>query len=285
MTHVPWCSARSPRSNGRLTSGGRRACWGRCMYVPQETMPTVRATAVRVKVVRRECNHGWMSQLETAAQRPLRRMFQDPSWTLTHEEVRTLIRWTAKTALMNEYSAEGGPSVLTQEMLDAVRDDQELPGTWHIGLARIRQSLHFAMSSTPLIANLYPTGPDAEHSTPTHYYPYAIQHLVAAWKILFIVRYSPYQEIAPASLWHDFKRYPRGNPIRLGADLGMRKTRTKHLPDFVPRNWEDLTFYWGRASHRRDAFTCVRLKEYADPVIVTHDMLKSREGEGAWGPL
>lgn len=250
------------------------------LYLPVGTMPTIRSTAVRVKVVCRTCNQGWMSALEAAAQRPLRRMFYDPSWSLAADEVQTLRRWAAKTALMHEFATEAdAPTLGTQAMLDAVRDDAELPGTWHMGLARTRSvALQFGMSMTPLMSSKYPMGDNGEYLVDQRSsYPFAMQHLISAWSIVFIVRYSPYKEVAPASLWHDLWRYPRGNPVRLTEELAGRRVRTKHLPDFVRLNFDDLTNYWGHTTKQRDSFTCVRLEEDSEPVIVRWTTLATRE--------
>lgn len=59
---------------------------------------------VTVGVVCRECNNGWLSDLEDAAKPLLEPLIRGESVTLTPEESKTVALWCVKTALLFQYT-------------------------------------------------------------------------------------------------------------------------------------------------------------------------------------
>ena len=228
--------------------------------LPVGNKATVVSRAITVKVVCRDCNHGWMSRLEAAAKAALLRMFGNGSWRLTQDEVFTIQRWAAKTTIMFEYSTNH-PRLATPAMLAAVHQGSALPGTWHFGLARCTREIGFEITSSQVVARTTPMSKDGDYPSgePGQTLPYASQTTIGAWKVMLLVRFTPYEVVPPASLWHDMKNYPVGSPLLLSEQISRRSHRTSDLPRFQLANLEDLKS-WGMSTHRRgfDSITCVQ---------------------------
>lgn len=228
--------------------------------LPVGKKATVVSRAITVKVVCRDCNHGWMSRLEAEAKAALTRMFNSGWWQLSRDEVATIRRWAAKTTLMFEYSTNH-PRMATPEMLQAIRRATPLPGAWHFGLVRCTPDIGFELTSSQVVARAAVLSGDGDFPSgeAEDVLPFASQTTIGVWKVMLLVRFSPYEVVPPASLWHDMKNYPVGSPVTLGENSAVRRHRTSDLARFERANLEDLKS-WGLSTHRRgfDSITCVR---------------------------
>jgi hypothetical protein len=228
--------------------------------LPVGKKATVVSRAITVKVVCRDCNHGWIYRLEADAKSTLLRIFANGSWRLSPDEIVTLQRWAAKTTMMFEYSTNH-PRLATPAMLGALYQGTALPGTWHFGLTRCSRDIGFELTSSQVVARTSLLDSDADYRSVAseEALPFASQATIGAWKVMLLVRFTPYEVVPPASLWHDMKNYPVGSPLLLNEQAARRRHRTSDLPRFRRENLEDLKS-WGMSTHRRgfDSITCVQ---------------------------
>jgi hypothetical protein len=70
--------------------------------------------AITVKAVCRDCNSGWMSDIENAARPAISSLVRGDIQHLNAKDAQSLATWTVKTALMAQLTGIEGIAALTQ---------------------------------------------------------------------------------------------------------------------------------------------------------------------------
>lgn len=84
----------------------------------------VRQLDIKVKVVCKICNSGWMSHLERRVIPILTPMIQGVPLVVGADDARAVGCWITKTALMTAFASPGGEGVVSQEMLSGFYRDR-----------------------------------------------------------------------------------------------------------------------------------------------------------------
>jgi hypothetical protein len=114
------------RELGTFGSEGRMQAW----FGPAEASREWVGSEIKAKAVCNDCNHGWMSQLETAAIPIIKPLLADLSFPVDRQQQRTLSLWVVKTAIAVEASApKQHESVYSKEQRDRLRTLEMPPHT------------------------------------------------------------------------------------------------------------------------------------------------------------
>jgi hypothetical protein len=92
-------------------------------------------STLKLRVVCRECNHGWMGSLEAEAKPVLARLIQDEVFTLTENDQRVMSRWITMKSITGEH-AEPEARVTPAADRQALRSDQRIPDYFTIYVGR-----------------------------------------------------------------------------------------------------------------------------------------------------
>ena len=246
---------------------------------PRLSRPYLHATHRKVRAVCATCNNEWMSQLERRAREILLRIAGRREWRFSDADLRILRRWLAKTGLMME-NFDPETKLAGQAVYDAVMNDEEPPGSWYFGLARVTKWDDCEAYLAPLLAEVH----EGEN------FPgkllgaqiYATEYLISVNRLLFIARYSPYPVVPPARLDHGLPRLPQGQPVPLRREDAGSPIKASKLPMLDPATIEWL-FTWGHAVDRN--FQMSLLGDGTKMWIGHMQTASSDALGGAWGDL
>lgn len=207
-------------------------------YYAQRGHPFVPPPARTVKSVCRRCNNGWMSTLEASFQALLKRMVSRPQWRLRPHEVTLLRRWAMKTAVLHEFT-DAESRLADTDVLTALREEREPPGTWYVGLARAHSSLGEGLESCPVVLKFSTEQGDSVAAVSERQMVCANHHLITVWGLAIVVRYSPCPIEAPARLDHDLRALPGGPPLALSPGIAGRTIQKRDLVMWTPDHARD----------------------------------------------
>jgi hypothetical protein len=97
--------------------------------------------ALKVKYLCKDCNNGWMSDLEGHAQKIIRPLISDISLPLVRLDQRVLALWSIKTAMVFECTNQTKKWFYSAEERRGLRDSSEPPANTYIWIGRYSQSL------------------------------------------------------------------------------------------------------------------------------------------------
>src|ERR1700733_1104635 len=94
----------------------------------------------KTRKICRECNNGWMSDIETAVRSTMGGLVNDISMTLDEEQRRVLAQWTVKTAMVIEGVKQAKNNFYSAEQRSVFRTTLAPPEDTAIWLGRCAQS-------------------------------------------------------------------------------------------------------------------------------------------------